>query len=137
MTSSKSSDSSNDVPPNEVDAAGTSATDSSSTSSPSSLPPSLPPSLPSTPLSPLTETCPKCGGPVRERPARPFPVALQLLFGASFALFLIFYSRLAEIKWAIWAWTAAQIVLGVFLMRARKKSHQRILICIRCKAQLP
>lgn len=80
--------------------------------------------------------CEKCGGPLRERAAHPYPLLLQSIFGISFILFLTFYSKFSDQKRILWSWTALQLVCGVFLIKARKKANKRILICIRCKAEL-
>ena len=55
-----------------------------------------------------------------ERPARPFPVISQLLFGLSFVAFLMFGTKAQTLSpYAIWIWCGLQIALGFVLMRGR------------------
>lgn len=81
--------------------------------------------------------CPQCGGPVAERQAHPYPVLSQVLFGASFLVFLFQSDRLrAHPPW-LWGWTAVQVILGVWLVWGRARSKRRVLRCIRCSTDLP
>jgi hypothetical protein len=78
--------------------------------------------------------CSACGGPLAERPEHPYPVLLQLLFGASFVAFLFLVEKLP--RPALVAWTFSQAALGVLLVRGRTRAKRRVLRCIRCGADL-
>ncbi|MBS1961515.1 MAG: hypothetical protein JST04_04825 [Bdellovibrionales bacterium] len=80
--------------------------------------------------------CEKCGGPMRLRNARPFPVLLQTIFGVSFAGFLWAQSAGKIPTRGLWIWSAFQVVLGVLLVRARYASAKKVFICLRCGATL-
>jgi hypothetical protein len=83
--------------------------------------------------------CSKCGGPVTERPAHPYPVALTAVFGLSFVAFLFFSQHpvVRQHRPIVYAWTAAQATLGLLLIRARLRARKRVSRCIRCDAALP
>ncbi len=78
------------------------------------------------------DACPKCAGPLRERPLRRFPVVTQAIFGLSFIIFLMSYEKWKATPIVLYLWTAVQVGLGVALVRLRRLAHKRILICIRC-----
>jgi hypothetical protein len=71
------------------------------------------------------------------RQAHPYPVVLQLLFGACFVAFLLFSDKLAHLgkQWN-YAWTALGILLGVLLIRGRARARKTVLRCIRCGTDL-
>jgi hypothetical protein len=50
--------------------------------------------------------CPKCGADQVWRPFQPYPVALQIAFALSFAIFLLVYGRLPHLY--LWVWSAGQ-----------------------------
>jgi hypothetical protein len=85
------------------------------------------------------DICPKCGGRLVVRPARPFPVVTQVLFGVSFLVFLLFSQKLKEtgnLKPLLWGWTAVQAGLGILLIRQRMAARKTILVCIQCSQAL-
>jgi hypothetical protein len=82
------------------------------------------------------DICEKCSGPMRLRNAKPFPVALQAVFGISFAAFLWAQSTGKLPTRALWTWSVLQVVLGVLLVRARYASAKKLFICLRCGATL-
>ena len=83
------------------------------------------------------DLCPSCGGKTAYRSKRKFPVLLQITFGGSFVVFLLFHEKLISIPIALWAWCAIQTVLGLLLVRARRQAIEKILICIRCNTPVP
>jgi uncharacterized protein (DUF983 family) len=83
-------------------------------------------------VSDTEKPCEKCGGPLREAPARPYPVFTQLAFVASFVIFYLTYDKIHEKRAVVLLWTALQILLGVQLVRRRLQTRKRILRCIRC-----
>lgn len=89
-------------------------------------------------LRPLREedVCEACGGPMRLRNARPFPVALQAVFGLSFVGFLWAQGTGKLPSKVLWGWSAFQILLGALLVRARFASAKKVFICLRCGAPL-
>ncbi len=82
------------------------------------------------------EACPSCGGATAWRPLHPFPVLVQLLFGASFVLFLFFLDQMQSRRVYVWLWTVVQVVLGGFLIYGRYRAKLRVLRCIRCGQDL-
>lgn len=70
------------------------------------------------------------------RPAHPYPVLLQTIFGLSFIIFLIFGDKIVALghgnKTPLWIWSAVQIMLGVLLIRRRSQAKRRVYRCIRC-----
>lgn len=87
-------------------------------------------------LNSLAHSCPKCGRDRVLRPEHPYPLILQVIFGASFILFLIFYQKLANSRMFLVIWTAAQFVLGALLIRGRLRARQRIYRCVICDSAL-
>lgn len=73
---------------------------------------------------------------MRLRNAKPFPVLLQAIFGISFIAFLFLQGSGKLPTRALWAWSIAQIGLGVLLVRARYASAKKVFICLRCGATL-
>jgi hypothetical protein len=82
------------------------------------------------------EVCESCGGPMRLRNAKPFPVVLQALFGISFIAFLFVQGSGRLPTRILWGWSILQIGLGVLLVRARYASGKKVFICLRCGATL-
>ncbi len=82
------------------------------------------------------DVCPKCGGPLADRPEHPYPVLLQALFGLSFLLFLIFFDEIRPFRTALWGWSLAQAAMGIALVRGRMRARKRVYRCIRCTAAL-
>jgi len=69
------------------------------------------------------------------RPLRPFPVVTQILFATSFVAFLLVVDRIRlqpSLRWAIWTWCVAQVLLGIQLVRLRIRAKKTILRCLRC-----
>ena len=91
---------------------------------------------PSTHSATADGVCEKCSGPTRLRNARPYPVALQAIFGVSFAVFLWMQSEGTVPVKALWAWSIIQVVLGGLLVRPRYASAKKVFICLRCGATL-
>lgn len=83
-----------------------------------------------------TDQCHKCGGALSARPAAPFPVVLQTVFGVSFLLFLWYTSGTKPDKNILIAWTFLQLVLAVLLVRARIRARKRVYRCTRCSSDL-
>jgi hypothetical protein len=89
-------------------------------------------------MTPLPEeggNCPKCQYPMVQG-ARSYPVFLQTLFGVSFLGFLLAFDAIKLHKPIVWAWCLLQVVLGIQLIRARKKAQGRVYRCIRCDSAL-
>ena len=82
------------------------------------------------------DKCPRCGGPTREKPLRPFPVALQAVFGVSFIAFLILFEQVKTHIVLVWIWSAVQVALGIALIVLRKQAQKTVLRCIRCETVL-
>ncbi len=82
------------------------------------------------------QLCEKCGNRLTSRPMRSFPIALQVVFSVSFIAFLLLLERLKTMPTLLWVWSALQLVLGGFLIQARRLAGKRILICIHCDAAL-
>src|SRR5258706_13553692 len=84
-----------------------------------------------------SQVCQNCGGLMAWRQAYPYPVLLQVLFGACFLAFLIFGEKVARFgrQWN-YVWTAAGVVLGLLLIRGRARARKTVLRCIRCNADL-
>ena len=82
------------------------------------------------------EACSACGGPMVWRQEHPYPVVIQLVFAASFLVFLLFFDRLRGQPALMWSWSALQAGLGVLLIRGRLRTRRRVLHCIRCSAAL-
>jgi len=82
------------------------------------------------------ETCDQCGGPLAERPADPYPVFEQVLFGLSFLAFLLMGEKLRGHLAVIWVWCGVQVVLGALLIRGRMRSKRTVYRCIRCGREL-
>src|SRR5687768_11949430 len=78
------------------------------------------------------EVCASCGGPMRLRNAKPFPVLLQTIFGVSFLAFLYVQGTGKLSTQALWAWSILQVAIGVLLVRARYASSKKVFICLRC-----
>ena len=82
--------------------------------------------------------CSTCGAELISKVKRKHPVALQLLFGASFLAFLVVTRDSAHSpKWLLWSWTAIQLGLGYFLVKARMRAKQRNWHCNHCQPSLP
>jgi hypothetical protein len=83
------------------------------------------------------ELCKNCGGPLAQRPAHPYPVALTLAFGACFLGFLLFSERVARYgrEWN-YVWSGIGVVLGILLIRGRMRAKKTVLRCIRCNQAL-
>ncbi len=79
--------------------------------------------------------CPKCQQTMVWRPKYPFPVVLQVVFGVSFLLFVLFVEKLPS-RALVYAWTAAQILLGGLLIFGRARARQKVLRCIKCGSGL-
>ena len=75
--------------------------------------------------------CPKCQQLMVWRPKYPFPVVLQILFGVSFLLFVLFVEKLPS-RALVYAWTAVQVALGGLLVLGRARAKQKVLRCIKC-----
>jgi hypothetical protein len=73
---------------------------------------------------------------MRLRNAKPFPVALQAVFGISFLVFLWAQGSGKVPTKYLWIWSAFQVALGVLLVRARFASAKKVFICLRCGATL-
>ena len=73
---------------------------------------------------------------MRLRNAKPYPVLIQTLFGLSFAAFLWFTTSTKLAPRIAYAWTVAEVILGVLLVRARYASAKKVFICLRCGATL-
>jgi len=84
----------------------------------------------------LTDNCPKCGAPLRERQAYPYPVKSQILFALSFVFFLFAQDKIASNKIVLGAWCLFQIALGAWLIRGRLRARKRIYHCVRCQPDL-
>jgi len=71
------------------------------------------------------------------RQAHPYPVKLQVLFGACFLAFLAFSDKVSRYgrQWN-YLWTAVGVVLGVLLIRGRARARKTVLRCIRCNSDL-
>ncbi len=82
------------------------------------------------------EACDQCGGPLAERPAHPYPVLEQTLFGLSFLGFLLVGEKLRGQLALIWVWSAVQLILGALLIRGRMRSKRTVYRCIRCGREL-
>jgi hypothetical protein len=72
---------------------------------------------------------------MRERPAAKQPVLENSVFGGSFVAFLTVTHFFRLPQPVVWTWTAIQIALAVWLMKARKQAKLRVFHCTRC--QLP
>lgn len=81
--------------------------------------------------------CLDCGGKTVLRSKKRYPILLQIVFGASFVVFLIFHERMRAIPTLLWSWSVIQAILGGFLIRARRQAAEKILICIRCDRPVP
>jgi hypothetical protein len=84
-----------------------------------------------------TEACPKCAGPTAWRKRYPYPVKTQIVFAASFILFLLFSDRIRAVPGAVGAWCVGQVALGFVLVRLRLRTRHRVLRCIRCGEAVP
>lgn len=90
------------------------------------------------------DPCPSCQskygadrkGELVLRPAHPFPVVTQVLFGLSFVLFLVFFDKIQMHKVWVWSWSAVQFILGIVLVYRRRRASKRLLHCIRCGQEL-
>lgn len=71
------------------------------------------------------------------RQAHPYPVKLQILFGACFLAFLGLSDKVSRYgrQWN-YLWTAVGVVLGVLLIRGRARARKTVLRCIRCNSDL-
>ncbi len=79
------------------------------------------------------DVCPTCGNLKRLRNARPFPVVIQALFGISFLAFLWYQGTSDSNTRVLWGWSILQILLGVFLVKARYAAAKKVFICLRCE----
>lgn len=75
--------------------------------------------------------CARCGTELTPSP-RNHPVVLQVLFGASFVLFLALFEKIQTVPVALWSWTAAQTLLGFLLARARLRLRRPSFDCKNC-----
>jgi hypothetical protein len=90
------------------------------------------------------DPCPSClaklgedkAGELVSRPAHPYPVVTQILFGLSFVLFLIYSDKIQAHRTWIWSWCVVQFVLGIVLVYRRRRASKRVLHCIRCGQEL-
>jgi hypothetical protein len=86
------------------------------------------------------DPCPSCPegrkGELVSRPAHPYPVVTQVLFGLSFVLFLVFFDKIQMHKVWVWSWSAVQFGLGIVLVYRRRRASKRVLHCIRCGQEL-
>jgi len=90
------------------------------------------------------DPCPNCpqdkpgqlSGELVSRPAYPYPVITQILFGLSFVLFLIYSDKIQAHRIWVWSWCAVQFVLGMILVYRRRRASKRVLHCIRCGQDL-
>lgn len=84
------------------------------------------------------QTCPQCGFELVSKAKHKQPVTLQVVFGASFVVFLIATNRGLNLpKWLIYTWTGGQILVGYFLVKARMLAKLRVWHCNQCRASLP
>ncbi|OFZ83087.1 MAG: hypothetical protein A2583_12780 [Bdellovibrionales bacterium RIFOXYD1_FULL_53_11] len=83
-----------------------------------------------------TGTCPDCGAPFVERPLYRYPVAVNLLFGASFIAFILLFDRVRSNAVFLWSWCALQIALGAALVHLRMRAKKRVFRCVRCTPRL-
>lgn len=70
------------------------------------------------------------------RPLRPYPVVTQIAFAVSFFAFLFTAEKIRanpSLKWAIWTWCVAQVILGIQLIRLRIQAKKTVLRCVRCR----
>jgi hypothetical protein len=82
-------------------------------------------------------TCQNCGGVMAWRQAHPYPVRLQVLFGACFLAFLLFGDKIARYgHYWNYVWTGVGALLGVLLIRGRARAKKTVLRCIRCNTDL-
>jgi hypothetical protein len=86
---------------------------------------------------PSDEKCTECGAKLLWRRVHPYPLKLQILFGLSFASFLLFFDRVSHLKALLALWCVLQVALGVLLIRGRVLARKQELRCIRCGAALP
>lgn len=78
--------------------------------------------------------CPNCNHPMTLRPLQPYPVVLQLVFGISFLALLFLSDWITKLfPYALWIWTAAQIILGLLLVRGRIRASKKVYRCVRCE----
>lgn len=81
--------------------------------------------------------CPQCQAQMTLRPLAPYPVWIQFLFGVSFLLLLFFGEKAQNFTpYALWLWTAIQILLGFLLMKGRIRASRKVYRCVRCSADL-
>jgi hypothetical protein len=85
---------------------------------------------------PSDSICPTCKMTMVDRPAYPYPVISQALFGISFLLFMFFFQKAQESPLTLWTWTVIQVVLGMILIRGRIRARKREYRCIRCTSAL-
>jgi len=82
--------------------------------------------------------CKKCGKPLSLKSLTKQPIGLQILFGFSFVLFLIFNQKIVSYSVKIlWVWSFFQIAIGFLLFRARIKARQKVYRCLYCQDDLP
>lgn len=84
----------------------------------------------------IGQLCPECGRTAAWRQVHRYPVLETLVFGGSFAAFLLLYSKLGSTPAALWSWSAVQVALGALLIRGRIRAKKRVLVCIHCKQAL-
>lgn len=84
------------------------------------------------------DQCPSCReeGRLVSRPAYPYPIWIQLIFGVSFVIFILMSSHLQGHREWVWAWSLAQLALGLLLIQRRLRARKTILRCIRCAQDL-
>lgn len=70
------------------------------------------------------------------RPAYPYPVLIQIIFGASFIAFILLFEKFESYPTFLWGWSGVQVVLGFFLVRGRIRARKRVYRCVRCSGDL-
>ena len=74
--------------------------------------------------------------PLILRRVKKYPIGLQISFGVSFVIFILFFEKIRFTPSIIWSWTCIQFALGIFLVRGRLLARKKILHCIHCNPVL-